>query len=123
MSLLERYIGASVLKATLLALVVLLSLLVFLGVVDELDEVGRGDYRTWDALLVAFLSTPRYAFEVFPVAALLGSLLGLGALANQGELVAMRAAGMSLRQIVAAVLKAGLAMMLVVFVIGEVLWS
>lgn len=120
MSLLERYIGASVLKATLLALVVLLSLLVFLGVVDELDEVGRGDYRTWDALLVAFLSTPRYAFEVFPVAALLGSLLGLGALANQGELVAMRAAGMSLRQIVAAVLKAGLAMMLVVFVIGEV---
>lgn len=121
MSLLERYIGAGVIKATAMTLIVLLSLLVFLGSVDELEEVGVGDYGTLDALLVAMLSVPRFTFEVFPVAALLGSLLALGSLANHGELIAMRAAGLSLRQIVLAVLKAGLAMMLVAFVVGELL--
>jgi lipopolysaccharide export system permease protein len=116
---LERYIGVSVLKATVMILLVLLSLLVFFGSIEELEDVGQGEYGTWDALFVGLLSAPRYAFEAFPVAALLGSLLGLGGLASHGELVAMRAAGMSLRQIVLAVLKAGLAMMLAVFAIGE----
>ena len=58
-------------------------------------------------------------FEVFPVAALVGSLIGLGAMGTHGELIAMRGTGFSLRQIVVAVVKAGLAMMLAVFLFGE----
>jgi lipopolysaccharide export system permease protein len=84
-----------------------------------MDEVGRGNYRMADAFLVAMLSAPRYVFEVFPVAALVGSLIGLGAMASHGELIAMRAAGFSLRQIILAVMKAGLFMMLAVFLFGE----
>ena len=68
---------------------------------------------------MAILSAPRYVFEVFPVAALIGSLIGLGAMGAHGELIAMRSSGYSLRQIVWAVMKAGAVMMLLVFLFGE----
>lgn len=118
---LERYIGLQVARATAMTLLVLLSLLVLLHFVDELDAVGEGSYRTLDAFLVALYSAPRLTFEAFPAAALLGSLLGLGGLAARGELIAMRAAGVSLLGLVWAVLKTGLLMMLLVFAVGELL--
>lgn len=121
MNRLERYLSISVLRAVLIALLVFMSLLIFLGFVDEMDEVGKGRFTTLDAFLVALLSAPRYSFEVFPVAALFGGLLGLGGLARHGELVAMRAMGMSPLQIALALVKAGVLLMLAVFLIGEVL--
>ena len=117
--LLERYIGGTLIRASLLTLVVLLSLLVFFSFVEEMDDVGKGAYSISDALFVALLAAPRYSFEAFPIAALIGSLIGLGGLANHGELVAMRAAGFSLRRIVISVLKIGLLMMAVVVLVGE----
>jgi lipopolysaccharide export system permease protein len=118
-SLFERYIASAMIKATGMTLVALIVLLVVFGLVDEMEEVGNGAYRMADAFMVAMLSAPRYVFEVFPVAALIGSLVGLGAMAAHGELIAMRGAGFSLRQIVFAVLKAGAVMMLAVFLFGE----
>ncbi len=116
---LDRYIGLTVAKATGMALLALVILLLLFNVVDELDRVNRGGYRVLDALLVALLIVPRYLFEVFPVSALLGSLLGLGGLATGSELVAMRAAGFSVRNIAFSVLKVGMLMMLVVGIFGE----
>ncbi len=121
MRLIDRYLAVTVIRASLMTLLVLLVLLVFFGYVDEMDQVGRGDYQSFDAFLVALASAPRLSFEIFPVAALIGSLLGLGGLANHGELVAMRAAGVSLRHIVFAMLQAGFALMLVVAINGELL--
>jgi lipopolysaccharide export system permease protein len=59
--------------------------------------------------------------EMFPAATLLGSLLGLGALANQSELVVIRAAGVSLLRIVGSVMRAGLLLVAVSVLLGEVL--
>lgn len=121
MNILERYIILTVARATAMTLLVLLTLLLFLGLVDEMDKVGQGTYQSRDAMFVALLSAPRFVFEVFPISALIGSLIGLGALANHGELIAMRAMGFSLRDILMSVLKAGLAMMLLIFIVGEFL--
>lgn len=119
LKLFERYIGAAMLKATGMTLVVLVVLLVFFGLIDEMDEVGKGDYRMGDAFLVAMLSAPRYVFEAFPVAALIGSLIGLGSMAGHSELIAMRGAGFSLLQIILAVMKTGLLMIVLVVLFGE----
>ena len=115
LTLFDRYIAGTMFKATAMTLVVLVTLLIFFGLIDEMDDVGRGDYRLADAFFVAVLSAPRYVFEVFPVAALIGSLVGLGAMGAHNELIAMRSSGYSRRQIVFAVMKAGLVMMLLVF--------
>lgn len=119
LTLFDRYIAGTMFKATGMTLVVLVILLVFFGFIDEMDDVGRGDYQLFDAFLVAVLSAPRYVFEVFPVAAMVGSLIGLGAMGTHGELIAMRGSGFSMRQIVMSVMKAGVVMMLLVFLFGE----
>ena len=44
------------------------------------------------------LNLPKYAFDMLPIAALIGSLLALGNLARSMELIVVRAAGVSVAQ-------------------------
>nr|WP_305800916.1 LPS export ABC transporter permease LptG [Thiolapillus sp.] len=117
--LIDRYIGVTVIKAILVTLLALTVLSFVLVLVEEIEDIGQGDYSSWDAMIVAACSIPRYVFEAFPVSALIGALLGLGGMAASGELVAMRAAGMSSRQILFAVVKVGVLLMLLVVAVGD----
>jgi lipopolysaccharide export system permease protein len=119
MSLLSRYIGGRIISGTLWVLLVLVTLLGFFFLIEELDHVGEGRYATPDALGYVLLTLPRYAYEIFPIAALIGSLVGLGSLASHSELTAMRTAGFSLARIVSAVLLTGGLMILGITLVGE----
>jgi lipopolysaccharide export system permease protein len=119
MNILERYIARAVAGATLLVLTILLMLYAFANFVNELDKVGRGTYSVWVALEYVVLGLPRRVGELFPSCALLGTMLGLGALASSSELVAIRAAGVSLARIAAAVLKVGAILMLGAYPIAD----
>ena len=119
MRILDRYLAGAVIGGTLLTLAVLLPLLGFFILADEMDQVGPTGYRFQDALLFMALSLPRYAYQIFPIATLIGALLGLGALAARSELVAMRAAGVSVGRIVWAGLKGGAVLALCAVVVGE----
>ena len=121
MTILDRYIGKSILIGTLIVMLVLLTLLGIYELVKKINEVGIGTYTMWDAIIAAILTMPRKLFEIFPVTAFVGSLLGLGGLASSGELTAMRVAGISIRQLMMAVLKTGLFMLVFVFLIGELI--
>ncbi|BAO44448.1 LPS export ABC transporter permease LptG [Thiolapillus brandeum] len=115
----DRYIAVTVIKATLMTLLVLTVLAFVLTLVDEMEDMGKGNYGTLDAMIVAACSVPRFIYQAFPVSALIGALLGIGGMVSAGELVAMRAAGMTSGQIVVAVLKGGMLLMLLVVVIGD----
>ena len=119
MRLLDRYIGRSVLSAMLATLVVLTALIGFVTLLDEAGDAGRGDYGIGDVFIYVLLLLPRFAYELFPMAVLLGSLVGLGSLASHSELTAMRAAGVSLSRIMLAVMKAGVLAMVVMGLVGE----
>ncbi len=121
MNILEKYIGIVVAKSTAVTLIALVILLVFFNFVDELDEVGRGEYQIADAFIVAALTVPRYLFELFPVAALLGALIGLGSLASNSEILAMRISGYTLKQILKAITKSGIYMSLIIIAFGELI--
>jgi lipopolysaccharide export system permease protein len=116
--ILDRYLGRAVMGGTLLTLAVLLPLIAFFLLADEVNGLGEV-YGFADALAVAGLSLPRYAYHLFPIATLIGSLVGLGALASHSELVAMRATGMSVARILYAALKAGLVLALLALALGE----
>ena len=120
MNIIERYLWKSVLFSILitwLSLVMLDSFFAFLG---ELGDVGQNnDYGNLQALYYILLGAPRRLYDYFPTATLIGSLLGLGNLAANSELTAMRAAGVAIRQIVIITLKLGLVLALMVFVLGE----
>ena len=121
MSILDRYIARVVVGGTLMALVVLGSLLAFVDFVSEMSEVGKGQYDIFDAVLFVLLSLPKRIYELFPTAVLLGSLLSLGALAGNSELTVIRASGISILRITRSVLQAGLILVAIVALVGEVI--
>ena len=115
----ERYVALHVIAATLLSLLVLLALFLFISVVDDLGRVGEGAYTLLRSLEYVASSAPRLAFSLFPVAALIGSLLGLGLMAANSELVVLRSSGVSVAAIVVAVVKAGVLLIIAVLLVGE----
>ncbi len=121
MSVLNRYITSTVLSSTLLVLLVLVGLYTFMDFVTELEDLDKGSYGLTVIMSYLALSMPGRVYDLLPIAALLGSVLGLGTLASQGELVAMRAAGLSIQQINKAVAIVALCLMLVTLFTGEVI--
>ena len=119
MKILDRYIAVTIIVSTLLALLVLLVLDGFFSFVTEIGNIGRGQYGLPQALLFVLLTLPNRASEMMPMATVLGALLGLGALANHSELVAIRAAGISTQRIVWSALRAGLMVVVAAIVVGE----
>ena len=105
MTRLDRYLSASFLAGCMPVLLLLLTLFSFLGLSEELQDVGEGSYELMDALLVVAYGLPVLAVELLPVTLLLGGLLGLGALANNLELISMRAAAISPLRIALPIVK------------------
>jgi len=95
MKILDRYIAVSLIKITLLALFSLVLLFSFLAMVDQLDETGRGNYGVLQALTFVLLTVPRLSFELFPIAAVIGSMTTLGMFAKSSELAVIRTSGVS----------------------------
>jgi len=121
MKLLDRYIVKTVLSAIGLVTLMLAGLQLFILFVNQLEDLGKGDYGIIQAGLYVLLQVPYQIYLFFPMACLLGCLIGLGIMANHRELIVMRAAGMSIAQVTFAVLKAALVLILLVTVAGETL--
>ncbi|MFU8784283.1 LPS export ABC transporter permease LptG [Aliidiomarina sp.] len=118
-SILDRYIGKTVLITTLLSLVVLTGLSALIRFVEQIRAIGRGNYAMPDVIAFILLSVPRDVEMFFPIAALLGGLIGMGLLASNSELTVMMAAGRSRLELIGSVMKSAILMMLAVLVIGE----
>lgn len=117
---LDRYIGTQVFTAILGVLGVIVGLALLFAFIDELGDIEES-YSFLDAIWFVLLTAPRRLYEMLPMAALIGCLIGLGSLASNSELTIMRAAGVSIGRIVWAVMKPMLVLMLVGVLIGEYL--
>jgi len=118
-NVLSYYIIREVTKGALLALLLLLTLFNLFTFSDELKDLGNGNYGLKQILWYLVLTSPRVMFELIPSAALLGSLFVVGAMANNREIVAMRAAGFSTFWIIRNIMLAGLILVVLAVVIGE----
>ncbi len=118
MNILSVYLMRTILTTTLLVLGVLLALAGLFEVIGELDDAGD-KYGAMQALLFAALRMPQLAFEMLPIASLMGALAGLGGLANNSELVVMRSAGLSVWSLARAVALTGVILTVVAALVGE----
>ncbi|MEI2265431.1 LPS export ABC transporter permease LptG [Erwinia sp. CGal63] len=116
---LDRYIGKTIFNTIMATLFMLVSLSGIIKFVDQLRKTGQGDYTVLGAGLYTILSVPKDIEIFFPMAALLGALLGLGALAQRSELVVMQASGFTRMQIAASVMKTAIPLVLLTMAIGE----
>lgn len=116
---LDRYIGKTIFNTIMATLCMLVSLSGIIKFVDQLRKTGQGDYTALGAGLYTILSVPKDIEIFFPMAALLGALLGLGTLAQRSELVVMQASGFTRMQIAASVMKTAIPLVLLTMAIGE----
>ena len=121
MNLLDRYLIRAMLGGVLLVMVVLMTLFALFLFANQQDDIGQGTYSTLDALWFVLLNLPRQVYELMPIAALIGALLGIGQLARGSELTVMRAAGLSVWRIAGSVTMAGLVLVALAAICGEVL--
>ncbi|MBT8079232.1 MAG: LPS export ABC transporter permease LptG [Gammaproteobacteria bacterium] len=118
MRLLTGYLMRTILTGTALVMVVLLALAALFEFIGQLDNT-EGDFGTAQALMYSLLRLPQLSFQMFPIATLIGSLLGLGGLASNSELVVMRTAGVSMSRLASMVAVSGLAIAAATALIGE----
>ncbi len=116
--ILSQYLMRSIVKSTALVLVVLLALAALFEFIAELDDMQNG-YQTPQAILFAVLRLPNLAFQMLPVSTLIGSLLGLGALAAGSEIIVMRSAGLSVKRLAGMVAVTGLVLLVFTGLVGE----
>jgi len=119
MTILDRYIARTVLLYTLMVTGVLLTLALLFTFIGQQGDIGTGEYDVGNAFVFTLLSVPQQLFESLPIAALIGAILGLGALARDSELTVMRAAGVSTFRLAAGAGLAGAVLMSFMFVLGE----
>lgn len=119
MNVLTGYIVREILKASAAGVMLLLTLFMLFTFSDELKDIGKGGYNLKQILTYLALTAPTVFYELIPFGALLGSLFVVGAMANNREIVAMRAAGLSIFWIIKTVMLAGLVMVVIAFLIGE----
>jgi len=121
MKIYEQYLLRLLVQSSLLALVVLLAIFAFFSLIDQLEETGTGNYGVWQAIEYVFLTLPHLSYELFPIACVIGSMAALGQLSHHSELDVMRASGISRGELVIALCKGGMVLVLIAIIIGELI--
>lgn len=115
----ERYLAREIYVATALVLTAFLALFSFFDLVHELADLGKGGYQLHHALGYVLLTLPGRAYELFPVAVLIGTLYALTLLARHSEITVLRASGLSTARMLLALGKIGAVFVVLTFLIGE----
>ena len=119
MEILDRYIGKAVTIGIIAVLLVMLTLDSIITFAGETGDIGKVHYTVWRAIYYIVLSIPQKIYLMFPMVALLGTMVSLGMLASHSELVAIRSSGVSTGRIAVSVLKTGVILTAIVIAIGE----
>jgi lipopolysaccharide export system permease protein len=119
MKTIRRYVATQIFWSTALVFSALLLLFGFFDFIQELGDLGRGNYRLQLAAAYVVLSLPGRAYEILPVAALIGTLFALAQLVAHSEYTVMRVSGVSARNMAVALVQIGVALSVLTFVVGE----
>lgn len=118
MKRLDLYLGGTVGMMIIMASIGLVGVLSIFTFLEQVEDI-RHNYTTAKVLFYVLQSVPRVFYETLPYAALIGCLAGLGILANNSELVVMRAAGVSTWSIAFSAMKPALLLVMLGLYVGE----
>lgn len=119
MKIVQRYFIVNLVWTTALALAVLVGIFAFLSLIDQLEDAGQGNYDSYQAITYVILTLPRLAYEIMPVAAMIGGMACVALLARNSELDAIRLAGVSEYSLGWILARAALVIALFSIFIGE----
>ena len=119
MKLLTRYLIRQLCSMTLYALLALLALYSFFDIISEVGDIGQGSYNGAKMMQYVLMQMPAHAYELLPLAVLIGGLIALSQLASGSELTVMKASGMSTKKLIAVLLQFGLIFAVATALLGE----
>jgi len=117
----QRYLIRETALAVLLVLSALLVLYSFFDLLAEVRHLGRGNYQWPQAVAFVALLIPGRAYELMPIAVLIGSLYALTTLARHSEITVMRTSGLSTADLLTTLLKIAAFFALLTLLCGEFL--
>jgi lipopolysaccharide export system permease protein len=121
MKLLTRYLAREIYASIALVFATLLMLFAFLDFIHELNVMGYGQYSLGYVVIFVILTIPGHIYELFPVAVLVGTIVALVQMASRSEMTIFRASGASTTQMLGALFKIALPMVIASFICGELL--
>ncbi|HSM92901.1 MAG TPA: LptF/LptG family permease [Anaeromyxobacteraceae bacterium] len=95
MPLLDRYLAREILLPFGAGLVFLTQILLATQILAQADILFGSGVAAWDVVRVVLLLTPHFLGFILPVAFLLGAVVGVARLAEDREIIAVGAAGLS----------------------------
>ncbi len=116
---LERYLARQIYAAVGFVLLGFLGLFAFFDLIAELRDLGMGDYQLRQIFTVVALWVPGHAYELFPIAVLIGTLYVLAHLSSNSEYTVLRSAGLSPWRAAGILAKTGIAFVVFTFAVGE----
>jgi len=117
--IINRYIVRTIHLGAFTTLLALVGLGMFFVFVGELKDLGEGSYDLPQVFKFVALSIPGKVVEFMPVAVLLGSMLSLGSLASNSEIVAMQASGVSMVKLITSAFQAAVILAILSFLLTE----
>lgn len=121
MKVLQRYFATEIIRSVFFVLLAFLALFAFFDLMGELRNVGRGGYRLQHAFFYVLLGVPGYAYDLMPIAALIGTIYTLAQFAARSEFTIMRVSSLSTSAAGWMLLKIGVLFALLTVVFGEVI--
>ena len=119
MRLISRYVFTQLSVATLYTLVALLGLYGFFDIIQEVPHVGQNSYDMQTMITYVALLAPGHAYELMPLAVLIGALVAMTQLVTNSEYTIIRTSGITLLQIAGILFRFGLLFALLTLFLGE----
>ena len=119
MKIKDRYIANTLLTYSIVVLLVWLSIYSFFNFLAELNSVGTVNYTILEAFKYIILQLPEVAYNQVSAVILLGCVLGMGHLATTGQLIILRASGISILKITWLTLKNAIIFLILITMVGE----
>lgn len=119
MWILNRYIGLSIVRGFLMLALIMISLFAIIILIEELEEVGDGNYTWLIAIEYVLLNTPQLLLDFAAIISLIGTIVALGVLAGNHEITAVESLGVSPVKVSASVVFTALILMIFVLLVAQ----
>lgn len=118
MKVITRHLTKEILSSCLLLLLGLMLLFAFFDLVKQAGYIGT-NYSIWTAVKLAILILPTRAYQVLPIAVLLGAVYTLSRWARDSEFTVLRTSGLSPWLLARMLFVPGILMVVITYALGE----
>ena len=121
MKTVRRLFYADIISAVAFVAAAFLSLSFFIDFIDQLGDVGQGNYTMLHAAAYSLLLVPGHFYEVGPIAVLIGTIYTLSRMAQSSEYTILRTGGLGPGRALSLLASLGLIFGVLTFLVGDYL--